>query len=220
MFLFLFFQNVNPNSISPRTTSPSHDSNSLRPINYSSQQRHSISVANGSKQYPYDNMSASPKLSAKTPVTSTPAKPNANSLNVKISMIQQSKEFSTEPITGSLEERGRERKKTGIFGTLRKRLSRSKTRNEELNGTTNGYNHSDVTNGIDSPNKDTVPQLRNSTLKSNTGTLSKFGIPGSSRRSSVSELSGVSRLSSISNKTFLHEASSLVLEVIENGVKR
>jgi hypothetical protein len=33
-------------------------------------------------------------------------------------------------------------------------------------------------------------------------------------------MSGLSRMSSISNKTFLHEASSLVLEVIENGVKR
>lgn len=217
-FSFFFFQNVNPNSISPRTTSPSHDSNSLRPINYSSQQRHSISVANGSKQYPYDN--ASPTLSAKAPATSTPIKPmNNNSLNVKISMIQQDKESSTEPITGSVAERGRERKKTGIFGTLKKRLSRSKTRNEDTNGTTNGYDHS---SGPHDSTHDTVPQLKSSTLKSPTGTLTRLGLSGS-RRSSISEMSGMSglsRLSSISNKTFLHEASSLVLEVIENGVKR
>lgn len=210
---------MNPNQ-SPRTTSPSHDSNSLRPINYSSQPRQSISVANGGKQYPYDNITSSPTLSTKTPVTSTPLKPNIknnnnNSLNVKISMIQQNKESS--PLTGTLEERGRERKKTGIFGTLRKRLSRSKTRNEDTNGTLNGYDYG--TNGVDSPNRDTVPQLRN-TLKPNSGTLTKFGIPGSSRRSSLSEMSGISRMSSISNKTFLHESSSLVLEVVENGVKR
>lgn len=188
-------------------------------MNYSSQQRHSVSVANGSKQYPYDSSTnVSPTLSAKGPVTSTPLKPaNNNTLNVKISMIQQDKELSAEPITGSLGERGRERKKTTIFGTLRKRLSRSKTRNEDTNGTING------SNGLDSPNHDTVPQLRSSNLKSPTGTLTRLGIGGLSRRSSISEMSGMSdtsRLSSISNKTFLHEASTLVLEVIENGLKR
>jgi hypothetical protein len=169
------------------------------------------------------------------PVTSTPNKPNT--LNVKMSMIQKQqneskKEPSIEPISGDLSERGRERnKKTSIFGTLRKRLSRSKTRNEELtNGnesnTTNGYNeshptapHHQYSNSFDSNNpKDNLSQSKN--LKSPTGTLNRFGISGSSRRSSVSEMSGLSRLSSISNKTFLHEASSLVLEVIENGVRR
>jgi hypothetical protein len=227
-FFFLFFQNVNPN-LSPRTTSPSNDSNSLRPINYSSQRHSSISVSNGgSKQYPYDNSSnVSPNLSARTPVTSTPMKPinnnNNHSLNVKISMIQQNKELSAEPISGDVAERGRDRKKTSIFGTLRKRLSRSKTRDESANGITNGYHHSDLKTGVDSPTRgDSVPQMKNSALKSPTGTLSRLGLSGS-RRSSVSEMSGMSglsRMSSISNKTFLHEASSLVLEVIENGVKR
>jgi hypothetical protein len=135
-------------------------------------------------------------------------------------MIQQQqqlnkKEYSIEPITGDISERGRERKKTTIFGTLRKRLSRSKTRNEETNGSaiSNGYDESH--HGI-SP---TSLASNTSSLKSPSGTLSKMGISGS-RRSSISEMSGLSRLSSISNKTFLHEASSLVLEVIENGVKR
>lgn len=221
---FLFFQNANPN-LSPRTTSPSHDSNSLRPINYSSQRHSSISVSNGgSKQYPYDSSSnVSPNLSAKTPVTSTPLKPTNNSLNVKISMIQHTKEPSAEPISGDVADRGRDRKKTSIFGTLRKRLSRSRTRDENTNGTTNGYHHSDLNTIVDSPTRgDSVPQMKNSSLKSPTGTLSRLGLSGS-RRSSVSEMSGMSglsRMSSISNKTFLHEASSLVLEVIENGVKR
>lgn len=218
------------------TTSPSHDLNSLRPINYSSPQRHSISVQppqSGNKQYPYDNSnsnlsSSSPPSSSNKlhPVTSTPnnrspmlnRSPQNNSLNVKISMIQQQQLQQNNKelyLTGDVSERGRERKKTTIFGTLRKRLSRSKTRNNENNGgtanTTNGYNES---HGI-SPTSITS----NSSLKSPTGTLSKMGISGS-RRSSISEMSGMSRLSSISNKTFLHEASSLVLEVIENGVKR
>lgn len=208
------------------TTSPSHDLNSLRPINYSSPQRHSISVpSTGSKQYPYDNITSSPtnmssspppNIKITQPTTSTPLKP-PNSLNVKISMIQQQqqlnkKENSIEPITGDISERGRERKKTTIFGTLRKRLSRSKTRNDENNGTV-------TSNGYDESHHGITPTSNTSSLKSPSGTLSKMGISGS-RRSSISEMSGLSRLSSISNKTFLHEASSLVLEVIENGVKR
>lgn len=136
-----------------------------------------------------------------------------------IQQQQQQQNNKESSITGDISERGRERKKTTIFGTLRKRLSRSKTRNEENNGTTNGYNEShhgiSPTSLTSSGSKD----ITSSTLQSPTGTLSRMGISGS-RRSSVSEMSGLSRLSSISNKTFLHEASSLVLEVIENGVKR
>lgn len=219
VLLFFYFQNVNPNQ---RTTSPSHELT----INYSSSQRQSISVPNSSKQYPYDSSSIS--SSPQMPASSTPIKPNT--LNIKMSMIQQqqqatNKELSNEPISGDLSARGRDRKKTTIFGTLRKRLSRSKTRNDE-NGalqassnmnTTNGYNSLASPNSLDS-NKDN--SLKNS-LKSPGSTFSsKIGISGSSRRSSISEMSNLSRMSNISNKTFLHEASSLVLEVIENGVKR
>lgn len=220
---------MNPNQ---RTTSPSHDNtSSLRPINYSSSQRHSISVPNSSKQYPYDNSSIASSSSPQMLASSTPIKPNT--LNIKMSMIQQQqqathKEFSNEPISGDISERGRERKKTTIFGTLRKRLSRSKTRNDENgtalasnmmnNNTTNGYNSLASPNSLDS-NKDN--SLKNNSLKSPGSTFSsKIGISGSSRRSSISEMSNLSRMSNISNKTFLHEASSLVLEVIENGVKR
>ena len=216
---------MNPNQ---RTTSPSHDNNSsLRPINYSSSQRHSISVPNSSKQYPYDNSSIASSSSPQMPASSTPIKPNT--LNIKMSMIQQqqqatNKELSNEPISGALSDRGRDRKKTTIFGTLRKRLSRSKTRNDEngtalaSNNTTNGYNSPASPNSLDS-NKDN--SLKNNSLKSPGSTFSsKIGISGSSRRSSISEMSNLSRMSNISTKTFLHEASSLVLEVIENGVKR
>nr|XP_036230271.1 uncharacterized protein LOC106617566 isoform X27 [Bactrocera oleae]XP_036230272.1 uncharacterized protein LOC106617566 isoform X27 [Bactrocera oleae] len=41
-----------------------------------------------------------------------------------------------------------------------------------------------------------------------------------SRQSSISESSAISGFSSASNKTYVHEASTLVLETIENGVKR
>ena len=41
-----------------------------------------------------------------------------------------------------------------------------------------------------------------------------------SRRSSLSESSAISGFSSASTKTYIHEASTLVLETIENGIKR
>lgn len=41
-----------------------------------------------------------------------------------------------------------------------------------------------------------------------------------SRRSSLSESSAISGFSSASARTFIHEASTLVLETVENGVKR
>ncbi|XP_070067994.1 uncharacterized protein [Drosophila takahashii] len=41
-----------------------------------------------------------------------------------------------------------------------------------------------------------------------------------SRRSSISESSAISGFSSASNKTYVHEASTLVLETVENGIKR
>lgn len=41
-----------------------------------------------------------------------------------------------------------------------------------------------------------------------------------SRRSSLSESSAISGFSSASARTFVHEASTLVLETVENGVKR
>lgn len=50
----------------------------------------------------------------------------------------------------------------------------------------------------------------------------RLGIPGrneleTSRRSSISEASG---LSTASNRTYINEASTLVLETIENGIKK
>lgn len=41
-----------------------------------------------------------------------------------------------------------------------------------------------------------------------------------SRRSSLSESSAISGFSSASAKTYVHEASTLVLETIDNGVKK
>ncbi|XP_011184501.2 uncharacterized protein LOC105213405 isoform X8 [Zeugodacus cucurbitae] len=85
-----------------------------------------------------------------------------------------------------LDERGRS-KKRNFFGTLKKRLSRSKTRTHSADRGALTPSHN---------NNGTTP----------TGTLN--------------ESSAISGFSSASNKTYVHEASTLVLETIENGVKR
>jgi hypothetical protein len=153
----------------------------------------------------------------------------------------------TNGISTDLADRGRERKRTTIFGTLRKRLSRSKQRNGSAERDAGG---AVPTNGFADSRSISADRLHQQQLQAqrqqqqqqqpfkqqHLGPLqqqqtSKFshlaspsnislGLPNLSRRSSLSETSGISGLSSASTKTFLHEASSLVLEVIENGVKR
>lgn len=142
---------------------------------------------------------------------------------MKISMIQ--KENSAEPQTSPSiddfndENRGREKKRSSIFGTIKKRLSRSRTRKED-------QNNSSILNGNDSITTtrptSSAELVHNTNINKYGGTFSRLGLP-ISRKSSFSEASAISnssRMSSVSTKTFLHEASTLVLEVIENGVTK
>nr|XP_036230277.1 uncharacterized protein LOC106617566 isoform X33 [Bactrocera oleae] len=111
---------------------------------------------------------------------------------------------STPLNSADLDERGRS-KKRNFFGTLKKRLSRSKTRTHSADRGALTPSHN---------NNGTTP----------TGTLNGLRAGSSrldhSRQSSISESSAISGFSSASNKTYVHEASTLVLETIENGVKR
>ncbi|XP_044312482.1 uncharacterized protein LOC108051827 isoform X4 [Drosophila rhopaloa] len=97
-----------------------------------------------------------------------------------------------------IDDRGRS-KKRNFFGTLKKRLSRSKTR----------------TLSADQPNNNSHKSL--SATNSNTATAT--GLPRTAT-GTLNESSAISGFSSASNKTYVHEASTLVLETIENGVKR
>ncbi|XP_054736439.1 uncharacterized protein LOC129243435 isoform X13 [Anastrepha obliqua] len=153
------------------------------------------SAANGSQSYGYQNNS----LPRNGGATSTPLS------------------------SADLDERGRS-KKRNFFGTLKKRLSRSKTRthsadrgaltpSQNNNGTTptgtlNGDSRSlSVDRAVMSKSNSLGPRVGSSRLDH-------------SRQSSISESSAISGFSSASNKTYVHEASTLVLETIENGVKR
>ncbi|XP_036669762.3 uncharacterized protein [Drosophila suzukii] len=117
-----------------------------------------------------------------------------------------------------VDDRGRS-KKRNFFGTLKKRLSRSKTRTLSADQPNNNSHKS-----LSATNSNTATAT--GFPRTATGTLNgpRMGIGHSitdhSRRSSISESSAISGFSSASNKTYVHEASTLVLETIENGVKR
>ncbi|XP_026840789.1 uncharacterized protein LOC6604141 [Drosophila persimilis] len=89
-----------------------------------------------------------------------------------------------------------------FFGTLKKRLSRSKTR----------------TLSADQPNSNHKSLSATNSNYANTTTTST-GLPRTAT-GTLNESSAISGFSSASNKTYVHEASTLVLETIENGVKR
>ncbi|BFG06578.1 uncharacterized protein DMAD_05038 [Drosophila madeirensis] len=140
-----------------------------------------------------------------------------------------------------LDDRGRS-KKRNFFGTLKKRLSRSKTRtlsadqpnsnHKSLSATNSNYANTTTTStGLPRTATGTLNGDSSRSLSVDRATLSKSNslgprmgigsaITDHSRRSSISESSAISGFSSASNKTYVHEASTLVLETIENGVKR
>ncbi|CAG9855627.1 unnamed protein product [Phyllotreta striolata] len=111
------------------------------------------------------------------------------------------------------EFRGRSRRRRDFFGTIKRRLGKSMNRSKSVGPDNNGLGGRD-----DSMNRSvSADRGRNDE--------SRLSVPGgqqrhsdeTSRRSSLSEASG---MSSASTRTYLNEASTLVLETIENGVKK
>ncbi|XP_055853879.1 uncharacterized protein LOC129917777 isoform X13 [Episyrphus balteatus] len=120
------------------------------------------------------------------------------SYNNGYNSLPRSQTHPTTPIPDDLDERSRS-KKRNFFGTLKKRLGRSKTRTRSADR--DGMIPFDA-NNLNGDSR---------SLSVDRGVLSK---------SNSLESSAISGFSSASNKTYVHEASTLVLETIENGVKR
>uniref|UniRef100_T1PCW0 Phorbol esters/diacylglycerol binding domain (C1 domain) n=1 Tax=Musca domestica TaxID=7370 RepID=T1PCW0_MUSDO len=108
------------------------------------------------------------------------------------------------PPTSDLDDRGRS-KKRNFFGTLKKRLSRSKTRTHSADQQQQHHQSNQTTTPTGTLNGDSR------SLSVDRAVLSK---------SNSLESSAISGFSSASTKTYVHEASTLVLETIENGIKR
>ncbi|XP_022124089.2 uncharacterized protein LOC110999376 isoform X4 [Pieris rapae] len=112
----------------------------------------------------------------------------------------------------------RQKRKRDFFGTIKRRLGRSRTR-----GASAGLPDSEVEN----QHLRSISAERNSTDKSLVPSRNVYSAGASpaqsgdesrtSRRSSLSEVSGFSTASA---RTFIHEASTLVLETIEAGIKK
>ncbi|XP_032305954.1 uncharacterized protein LOC6494440 isoform X4 [Drosophila ananassae] len=155
-----------------------------------------------------------------------------------LSASQLAQQHSSGYMDGSdvVDDRGRS-KKRNFFGTLKKRLSRSKTRTLSADQPPNNNSHKSLSatnssaTGLPRTATGTLNGESSRSLSVDRATLSKsnslgprmgigHSITDHSRRSSISESSAISGFSSASNKTYVHEASTLVLETIENGVKR
>ncbi|XP_026671753.1 uncharacterized protein LOC108627862 isoform X3 [Ceratina calcarata] len=112
------------------------------------------------------------------------------------------------PNSSNSEERGRtRRKRRDFFGTIKKRLSRSKTRSRSV-GPEGDANHEDPHSRSISADRARDPGS------------ARLSIPGReehSRRSSLSEASGIS---GASTRTYVNEASTLILETFENGIRK
>lgn len=114
------------------------------------------------------------------------------------------------------DDRSRSRKKRDFFGTLKRRLGRSKSRAKSMD-------RGMIPIDPDNPRGETRSiSADRGVLTNSTSMGPRLVVPtlDQSRRSSLSESSAISGFSSASTKTYLHEASTLVLETIENGVKR
>ncbi|XP_049775583.1 phospholipid transfer protein C2CD2L isoform X1 [Schistocerca cancellata] len=124
---------------------------------------------------------------------------------------------TTTPTSTLTDDRGRSRrKKRDFFGTIKRRLGRSKTRSKSVDP----GERDDSLNRDASINRSISADRARDPSAHSTGYLSVpglRGIDGNSTRSSLSEASGVS---GASTRTYVNEASTLVLETIENGVKK
>ncbi|XP_034244281.1 uncharacterized protein LOC117646972 isoform X4 [Thrips palmi] len=112
------------------------------------------------------------------------------------------------------EERGRSRrKKRDFFGTIKRRLNRSKVRSKSVDPG-------------DHENRDQSPSALSRSISADrahdgsqhsSGYLTVPGLRADSTRSSLSEASGIS---GASTRTYINEASNLVLETLENGIHK
>ncbi|XP_046401109.1 phospholipid transfer protein C2CD2L isoform X3 [Ischnura elegans] len=120
------------------------------------------------------------------------------------------------------DERGRSRRKRrDFFGTIKRRLGRSKTRSKSMDpGERDDSLGAGRGGGVD-PVGVLPPGAARSISADRARDMSAHstgrGLDGNSTRSSLSEASGVS---GASTRTYVNEASTLVLETVENGIKR
>ncbi|XP_070067990.1 uncharacterized protein [Drosophila takahashii] len=117
-----------------------------------------------------------------------------------------------------VDDRGRS-KKRNFFGTLKMRLSRSKTRTLSADQPNNNSHKSLSATNSNTATATGFPRTATGTLNGDSSRSLSVDRATLSKSNSL-ESSAISGFSSASNKTYVHEASTLVLETVENGIKR
>ncbi|XP_068624311.1 uncharacterized protein [Battus philenor] len=141
----------------------------------------------------------------------------ANKSTLIIHSVQRQGDYVNNQENSPPEPAPRKRRRD-FFGTIKRRLGRSRTRGQSLD-----LQDSDVDQRLRSVSAernthDKVLALPNRNVYSAGASPAQSGDESrTSRRSSLSEVSG---FSSASARTFIHEASTLVLETIEAGIKK
>ncbi|XP_041985957.1 phospholipid transfer protein C2CD2L isoform X5 [Aricia agestis] len=113
----------------------------------------------------------------------------------------------------------RQKKRRDFFGTIKRRLGRSRTRGQSLELSSDQEVDQHIRSvSAERNNHDKALSLPNRNVYSAGASPAQSGDESrTSRRSSLSEVSGFSTASA---RTFIHEASTLVLETIEAGIKK
>ncbi|CAH2098904.1 unnamed protein product [Euphydryas editha] len=112
----------------------------------------------------------------------------------------------------------RQKRKRDFFGTIKRRLGRSRTRGQSLDQDSESENQRIRSISAERNSHDKALTLPNRNVYSAGASPAQSGDESrTSRRSSLSEVSGFSTASA---RTFIHEASTLVLETIEAGIKK
>ncbi|XP_069363225.1 uncharacterized protein [Maniola hyperantus] len=113
----------------------------------------------------------------------------------------------------------RQKRKRDFFGTIKRRLGRSRTRGASLDLQDQDMENQRIRSiSAERNSHDKALTMPNRNVYSAGASPAQSGDESrTSRRSSLSEVSG---FSSASARTFIHEASTLVLETIEAGIKK
>ncbi|XP_037293894.1 uncharacterized protein LOC115454496 isoform X3 [Manduca sexta] len=112
------------------------------------------------------------------------------------------------------------KRRRDFFGTIKRRLGRSRTRGQSLDMTDSELEHQSRMRSISAERNthEKALSVPNRNVYSAGASPAQSGDESrTSRRSSLSEASGFSTASA---RTFIHEASTLVLETIEAGIKK
>lgn len=140
----------------------------------------------------------------------------ANKSTLIIHSVQRQGDYVNKPNENVPPEPAPRKKRRDFFGTIKRRLGRSRTRGQSLDLQDS---ESDNPNHIRSVSAERNSHDKALTLP-NRNVYSAGASPAQSGDESRTSRSEVSGFSTASARTFIHEASTLVLETIEAGIKK